>query len=226
MVNSHFLKKIMVIGEQQMLKSMGDYLSLAKENSESLIKIFTAPENEIAELCNRIEKNEKDADEITLHVKRNITSGAIGASLMENFLTLAEKFDDVIDKTYWVAREMKRTKNSLISNSFHTEPLLAFYENFVKILSINIQATEEVKKLLEISDIDGIKKVRERIENFEENVDEIKDGVIDRLYRISESITYLMFNHVNSIVHVLDDLLDNYEDISDLILNTMLSVSK
>ena len=57
-------------------------------------------------------------------------------------------------------------------------------------------------------------------------MDDIKDGVIDRLYRISESITYLMFNHVNSIVHVLDDLLDNYEDISDLILNTMLSVSK
>ena len=55
---------------------------------------------------------------------------------------------------------------------FDPFPYLAFYENFVKILSINIQATEEVKKLLEISDIDGIKKVRERIENFEENVDE------------------------------------------------------
>ena len=61
---------------------------------------------------------------------------------------------------------------------------------------------------------------------MEEKVDEIKDGIIDRLYRTSESISYLMFNHINSIVHTLDDLLDNCEDISDLVLNTMLSVSR
>ncbi len=226
MVNSHFLKKIMVIGEQQMLRSMEDYLNFARENSSSLITIFTYPENNITDICELIEKNEKDADDLTMHIKRNITSGAVGATLMENFLSLTEIFDDVIDKTYWVAREMKRTKNSLLANSFHEEPLQAFYDNFVKILTINMEATEKVRVLLESSSVEEVKAAREKIEELEESVDEIKDGTIDRLYRISESISFLMFNHVNSIAHVLDDLLDNYEDISDLVLNTMLSVSK
>jgi predicted phosphate transport protein (TIGR00153 family) len=226
MVNYHFLKKIMVIGERQSLLNMEKYLSLAIENSNILISMFEKPENNIIEMCKTISTNEKAADEITLLLKRDITSGAIGSSLMDNFLTLIEKFDDIIDKTYWISREMLRAKDSFIANVFHMEPIRGFYENFQKILQLNIQAVGNVNQMLEISDIEQVKTVRNKIQSLEEEVDEIKDGIIDRLYKTSESITYLTFNHINSIVHTLDDLLDNCEDISDLVLNTMLSVSR
>ncbi|MHB1439455.1 MAG: DUF47 domain-containing protein [Cuniculiplasma sp.] len=226
MVNYHFLKKLMIIGERQSLKNMEKYMSLAKENSRLLISIFEKPENDIQSMGKTIGENEKAADEITLQLKRDITSGAIGSSLMDNFLTLIEKFDDIIDKTYWISREMSRAKDSFIANGFHMEPIKGFYENFEKILELNLEAVDRVNSMLEVSEIDEVKEIRARIQELEEEVDEIKDGVIDRLYRTSESISYLMFNHVNSIVHTLDDLLDNCEDISDLVLNTMLSVSR
>ncbi len=226
MVNYHFLKKLMVIGERQSLMNMEKYLSLAQENSNLLMEIFEKPENDVQNMVKKIGLNEKEADEITLNLKRDITSGAIGSTLMDNFLTLIEKFDDIIDKTYWIAREMSRAKDSFIANGFHMEPIKGFYTNFITILEINLEAIGKVNKMLEVADIDQVKEVRGNIQEMEEKVDEIKDGIIDRLYRTSESISYLMFNHINSIVHTLDDLLDNCEDISDLVLNTMLSVSR
>ncbi|MGP6207413.1 DUF47 family protein [Cuniculiplasma sp. SKW3] len=226
MVNYHFLKKIMVIGERQSLLSMQRYMDLAIENSLLLIEIFQKPEDPIQEKTERVGENEKKADEVTLELKRNITSGAVGSTLMDNFLNLIETFDDIIDRTYWISREMGRTKDSLIANSFHTEPLSNFYSGFCTILQKNIDAVKKVNQMLQVSDIEEAKSIRRDIENMEEEVDEIKDGIIDRLYRISESISYLTFNHVNSVVHTLDDLLDDCEDISDLILNTMMSVSR
>ena len=226
MANYHFLKKLMVIGERQTLQNMETYLSLAEDNSKMLIQIFKDPSKDIADITKTIGYNEKKADEMTLEMKREVTSGAIGSSLMDNFLQLIEKFDDIIDKTYWIAREMNRAKDSLIANGFQMEPIKGFYENFQTILNKNLSALQNIKLILEDSDIENVKKIRGRIEELEESVDEVKDSVIDRLYRTSESISYLMFNHVNSVVHTLDDLLDNCEDISDLVLNTMMSVSR
>ncbi len=226
MANYHFLKKLMVIGERQTLQSMEKYLSFAEENTNMLMEIFKNPEADITNFSQKISSNEKDADEMTMTMKRDITSGAIGSSLMENFLDLIEKFDDIIDKTYWISREMKRAKDSFIANGFHMEPIKGFYEQFQAILDKNMSALRLVKLLLEDSDVDNVKKIRNNIQKLEESVDEIKDGIIDRLYRTSESISYLLFNHINSVVHTLDDLLDNCEDISDLVLNTMLSVSR
>lgn len=226
MVNYHFLKKIMVIGERQSLLSMQKYMEIGVENSKLLIEIFQRPEDPLEERMKRISDNEKKADEITLELKRNITSGAVGSTLMDNFLNLIETFDDIIDRTYWVSREMGRTKDSLIANLFHIEPLANFYSGFCTILQKNVEAVQKVNQMLQVSDIEEAKNIRKEIESMEEEVDEIKDGIIDRLYRISESISYLTFNHVNSVVHTLDDLLDDCEDISDLILNTMMSVSR
>lgn len=226
MADYHFLKKLMVIGERQTLQNMEKYLTFAEKNSNILIEIFKTPDADITELCKIISSNEKQADEMTMDMKRDITSGAIGSSLMENFLDLIERFDDIIDKTYWISREMKRAKDSFIANGFHMEPIKGFYEQFQIILDKNLKALGYVKLLLEDSDVDNVRKIRNRIQELEESVDEIKDGIIDRLYRTSESISYLMFNHINSVVHTLDDLLDNCEDISDLVLNTMLSVSR
>ncbi|MCL4345988.1 MAG: DUF47 family protein [Candidatus Thermoplasmatota archaeon] len=226
MVNYHFLKKIMVIGERQSLLEMQKYMDIAIENSLILIEIFQRPEDPIEDKALRVSENEKKADNITLELKRNITSGAVGSTLMDNFLNLIETFDDIIDRTYWISREMTRTKDSLIANSFHMEPVGNFYSGFCAILEKNIDAVKKVNQMLQVSDIDGAKSIRTDIEKMEEDVDEIKDGIIDRLYRISESITYLTFNHINSVVHTLDDLLDDCEDIADLILNTMMSVSR
>ncbi len=226
MADYHFLKKFMVIGERQTLQNMEKYLSFAEENAKILMEIFKNPEDDISSSCKKISSNEKEADEITMRMKRDITSGAIGSSLMENFLELIEKFDDIIDKTYWISREMKRAKDSFIANGFHMEPIKGFYEQYQLILTKSLSALQYVKLLLDDSDVENVKKIRGKIQELEETVDEIKDGIIDRLYRTSESISYLLFNHINSVVHTLDDLLDNCEDISDLVLNTMLSVSR
>ena len=62
------------------------------------------------------------------------------------------------------------------------EPIKGFYASFINILEINLEAIEKVNRMLEVADIDQIKEVRGNIQDMEEKVDEIKDGIIDRHY--------------------------------------------
>jgi uncharacterized protein Yka (UPF0111/DUF47 family) len=67
---------------------------------------------------------------------------------------------------------------------------------------------------------------RRQIEDKEERVDELKDEIIDELYRNSASIGYLTFSHLTDMVHKIDDLLDDCEDIADTVFTIITSLTK
>jgi uncharacterized protein Yka (UPF0111/DUF47 family) len=100
------------------------------------------------------------------------------------------------------------------------------YSNFIDIINSNISASKLIKQILEANNLEEIRTKREEIERLEQDVDEMKDGIIDLLYKKSDSISYLAFNHLNSMVHILDDMLDGCEDVSDIVLTIVQSVSK
>ena len=226
MVNYNFLKRLMVVGERQVLQKMTYYVELIESSSNYLMDMISGENENLETLAENVYEKEKEGDSLTFNLKNIITSGAIGSNLMDNFLELAETFDDILDKSYWVSREVVRARNSPLFKDEREKFIRNVYSNFIDIINSNVSASKLIKQILEANNLEEIRTKREEIETLEQDVDEMKDGIIDLLYKKSDSISYLTFNHLNSMVHILDDMLDGCEDVSDIVLTIVQSVSK
>jgi hypothetical protein len=226
MVNYSFLKRLMVVGERQVLQKMTYYAELIESSSTYIMEMISGENENLETLAENVYEKEKEGDSLTFNLKNIITSGAIGSNLMDNFLELAETFDDILDKTYWISREIVRARNSPLFKDEREKFIRNVYSNFIDIINSNISASKLIKQILEANNLEEIRSKREEIERLEQEVDEMKDGIIDLLYKKSDSISYLAFNHLNSMVHILDDMLDGCEDVSDIVLTIVQSVSK
>ena len=226
MVNYNFLKRLMVVGERQVLRKMIYYAELIELSSKFLLEMINAEDDDLQDLAESVYRKETEGDSLTFNLKNIITSGAIGSNLMDNFLELTETFDDILDKAYWVSREIVRARNSPLFKGESRQLIRNFYSSFIDIINSSLSASKFIKEMLEAETLDDVKNRREEIERLEQEVDEMKDGIIDSLYKKSDSITYLTFNHINAMVHTLDDMLDGCEDVSDIVLTIVQSVSK
>ncbi len=226
MVNYNFLKRLMVVGERQVLRKMIYYAELIELSSKFLLEMINAEDDDLQDLAESVYRKETEGDSLTFNLKNIITSGAIGSNLMDNFLELTETFDDILDKAYWVSREIVRARNSPLFKGESRQLIRNFYSNFIDIINSSISASTFIKEILEAETLDDVKNKREEIERLEREVDEMKDGIIDSLYKKSDSISYLTFNHINAMAHTLDDMLDGCEDVSDIVLTIVQSVSK
>ncbi|MCL4347797.1 MAG: DUF47 family protein [Candidatus Thermoplasmatota archaeon] len=226
MVNYSFLKRLMVVGERQVLQKMTYYAELIESSSNYILEMISGENENLETLAENVYEKEKEGDSLTFNLKNIITSGAIGSNLMDNFLELAETFDDILDKSYWISREVVRARNSPLFKDEREKFIRNVYSNFIDIINSNVSASKLIKQILEANNLEEIRTKREEIERLEQDVDEMKDGIIDLLYKKSDSISYLAFNHLNSMVHILDDMLDGCEDVSDIVLTIVQSVSK
>ncbi len=226
MVNYSFLKRLMVVGERQVLQKMTYYAELIESSSNYILEMISGENENLETLAENVYEKEKEGDSLTFNLKNIITSGAIGSNLMDNFLELAETFDDILDKSYWISREVVRARNSPLFKDEREKFIRSVYSNFIDIINSNVSASKLIKQILEANNLEEIRTKREEIERLEQDVDEMKDGIIDLLYKKSDSISYLAFNHLNSMVHILDDMLDGCEDVSDIVLTIVQSVSK
>ena len=226
MVNYSFLKRLMVVGERQVLQKMTYYAELIESSSNYIMEMISGENENLETLAENVYEKEKEGDSLTFNLKNIITSGAIGSNLMDNFLELAETFDDILDKSYWISREVVRARNSPLFKDEREKFIRNVYSNFIDIINSNVSASKLIKQILEANNLEEIRAKREEIERLEQDVDEMKDGIIDLLYKKSDLISYLAFNHLNSMVHILDDMLDGCEDVSDIVLTIVQSVSK
>ncbi len=225
MVNYSFLKKLLVVGEKNLLSRLSDYPKMGIESSKNLIEMLSAQDKNIELYNQTIRSIEKKGDELDIDFRHEVTSGAISSSLMDNILALIEKCDDILDKTYFVSREINRFKLNYIVKDREKDIITKTNVSFIQILNENIDALEYVYSILNENDLAKMRQDRRNIEKIEEDVDELKDGVIDYTYKMSENMSYLVFEHLNTLAHKLDDLLDDCEDISDLVFTIMLSVT-
>ena len=146
---------------------------------------------------------------------------------MDNLANLVETCDDILDKSYYISREIRRMgKNHNRKDDDSTKMLKTGYAVFIKMLDISKESFEHVRTIFLNAESAQMTLQRKSIEKLEEDVDELKDDLIDDVYRNADSISFLVFSHLIGVVHKIDDLLDDCEDISDLILNIETSVTK
>ncbi len=227
MVNANFLKKLLMVGEKSVLSKLTGYIDYAKEAVDILEKMLQIDHVDYDSLNNEVRIIERSADELTVEIKHDITSGAISSNLMDNLANLVETCDDILDKSYYISREIRRMgKNHNRKDDDSTKMLKSGYAVFVKMLDISRISLEHVRTIFLNAESAQMTEQRKNIEKLEEDVDELKDDLIDEVYRNSDNISFLVFSHIIGVVHKIDDLLDDCEDISDLVMNIETSVTK
>lgn len=227
MVNAGFLKKIMVVGERNVLQQLTSFTDMAQTAALELKEMLRIEDDGKGERNEKIKNLEKKADEISMSIKQQITGGAISSNLMDNLITLVETCDDLLDRSYFISREIKRVHENAHKFDEATTGLLKDgYDVCRRILDVTSDALKQVEILLEATDARKIDDARGRIEKMEEEVDDMKDNLIDRLYANSDGIPYIVFIHLTELVHKLDDMLDDCEDISDLVHTIKVSITR
>ncbi len=226
MVNTNFLKRLLIVGEKNVLNQLTQFTDLGTEASD-LLKMMVSQSDDLNNLNDEIREIEKKGDDITIKTKEDITGGAISSNLMDNLITVTETFDDIIDKAYFVSREIRRMKLDYKEKSEAATELVSYsYSIFSDMLELNKEALNLCGKMLKSTDIATMRDIREKIEVIEERGDEYKDDLIDEIYAVADSVSYLVFTHLTGVVHKIDDMLDGCEDASDLILTINLSLTK
>ena len=225
MVNSGFLKRIMVVGEKHVLGEMTGYMDMALEATGLLYEMLDTNQKRMLEINDKIRLLERKADDYGMQLTHEITSGAISSNLMDNLLNLTDKCDDILDKTHYLSREIKRM-NIDYKRTNGTAIIASSYKTFRIMIEKSREAIKSVSAMFTDTNMDSLKEERMKIEVLEESVDELKDNLIDYIYRHADEMHFLAYEHLMSLVHKIDDMVDDCEDISDLLLNIILSVSK
>ncbi|WP_083808294.1 DUF47 family protein [Thermoplasma acidophilum] len=225
MVNSHFLKRIISVGEKDILSRLTDYTELAYKESDILIDMLSN-RNSLVEKNEEIKEIEKVGDELDISIRQDITKGAISPTLMNNLLQLVEKCDDMVDTGYFISREIKRMFLDYAGGMEKCINLVAkSYSTFISMLEYNKAALKHLNQMLTASEDDKIRDERIAIEKLEEKVDELKDDTFDYIYRNADGLPYLVFSHLTDLTHKIDDMLDDCEDAADLIITITRSIT-
>lgn len=226
MVNTSFLKRLLIVGEKNVLNQLTEYTDLGVESSD-LLRMMLTGDDDLQLLNDEIREIERKGDDLAIGIKNEITGGAISSNLMDNLITLTETCDDMIDKSYFISREIKRMMLDHVEKDENALLLIHnSYQIYSEMLTLNKEALSYVKRMLKSGDMNVMREIRKSIEVIEEKGDEYKDDLIDEIYRVADSISYLVFNHLTAVAHKIDDMLDDCEDISDLILTINLSLTK
>jgi uncharacterized protein Yka (UPF0111/DUF47 family) len=206
-----FIERILQGGEKEILEKLNQMADIGIEASKFIDELILK-----GGTIEKIKDLEKRSDNVAFEITNMITSGGIAPNLIDNLLELVNKEDNIIDSMYNLARELLRY-------NIHNKELDKYVkERLLKMNSFAKEALSTMKKMHVSDRLSEIRKFRRKIEELEEEGDEIKDGLFDIAY--IKKIDYKTFYHIIELAHKADDMLDNCEDSSDIFLTVMSSI--
>jgi len=190
------------------------------------MKMLDCSNLEISQYKETIRKNEMDGDHLTFELKNEITNGAITPNLMDSFNLLIDKCDDILDRLYYMSREILRYQDFLLTSGQDVkEKTCQYYSKLRNMLIYNLEAQKSIMEMLEQNTIEKMVSLWSRVSGLEEEVDDLKDELLDSLYKEANKLHYLTFLHLAEITHKIDDLLDTSQDIADILINVAITVT-
>jgi len=212
------------IGERKTFVELSEIIEIGRKANSIMVELIvsgaslTGPNEDIRLL-------EKQSDRLSFKIKEDIVNGAVNPNVLDNLLECVELADSIIDDYYFVSRELNRIAKVRFDGSLALQapeigPL------FSKSLDLAEQAMVVLLKILTTTDLSEVAELRSKIELLEKEGDNIKDDGFDRLYMSALNIHYLQFAHISELLHKFDDILDSCEDLADLFVSIMTSISK
>jgi len=158
---------------------------------------------------------EKKADDIHRKIVEEICEGAFFGGIREDLLNILEKVDSIADSAKDSAKilTLRRLEDRIINYVFEDDDLIDF-------LSSCLMAAVKLKEV-----INGLKKGRDFafehvkfVEEYEEKADELKARVLKRIFEKAEEFNVLSVMQLKDFINIADNIADNAEDASDIVL--------
>lgn len=167
------------------------------------------------ELARSVFEGETSADTIHRELSLKVAEGAFFGGVREDILNLLEKIDDIADSAKDAARSI--TSDSRLGHEAREFLGSDDMKKFLEDLKSSVSALSELVRAFDKGKAEVLSKVH-TVEEFEEWADTRKDALVKRLFAASKEMDPVTVILLRDFIFVADDIADNAEDASDVIL--------
>lgn len=203
------LKKIFSTGLEDIREKIGDHIALSQESLlilQGIILNKSLDRSAVDEAVRKATALEREGDEIVRDLMDKVAQGAVVPTITNVVMVMLDNVDNVLDMIYFAIKEVKRGHH-LWTN----EQVYAVVSAEVKeMLDLSKTMLEYLQNMLNARDVDDIRRYARLISSLEEEIDEIKENILDRIYGLE--LSAVAFNHLVSLVYTADKIADNIQD--------------
>lgn len=203
------LKKIFSTGLEDIREKIGDHIALSQESLlilQGLILDKSLDRSAVDEAVRKATALEREGDEIVRDLMDKVAQGAVVPTITNVVMVMLDNVDNVLDMIYFAIKEVKRGHHLWTS-----EQVYAVVSAEVKeMLDLSKTMLEYLQNMLNARDVDDIRRYARLISSLEEEIDEIKENILDRIYGLE--LSAVAFNHLVSLVYTADKIADNIQD--------------
>jgi predicted phosphate transport protein (TIGR00153 family) len=203
------LKKIFSTGLEDIREKIGDHIALSQESLlilQGLILNKSLDRSAVDEAVRKATALEREGDEIVRDLMDKVAQGAVVPTITNVVMVMLDNVDNVLDMIYFAIKEVKRGHHLWTS-----EQIYAVVSAEVKeMLDLSKIMLEYLQNMLNARDVDDTRRYARLISSLEEEIDEIKENILDRIYGLE--LSAVAFNHLVSLVYTADKIADNIQD--------------
>jgi predicted phosphate transport protein (TIGR00153 family) len=203
------LKKIFSTGLEDIREKIGDHIALSQESLlilQGLILNKSLDRSAVDEAVRKATALEREGDEIVRDLMDKVAQGAVVPTITNVVMVMLDNVDNVLDMIYFAIKEVKRGHHLWTS-----EQIYAVVSAEVKeMLDLSKTMLEYLQNMLNARDVDDTRRYARLISSLEEEIDEIKENILDRIYGLE--LSAVAFNHLVSLVYTADKIADNIQD--------------
>jgi predicted phosphate transport protein (TIGR00153 family) len=203
------LKKIFSTGLEDIREKIGDHIALSQESLlilQGLILDKSLDRSAVDEAVRKATALEREGDEIVRDLMDRVAQGAVVPTITNVVMVMLDNVDNVLDMIYFAIKEVKRGHHLWTS-----EQVYAVVSAEVKeMLDLSKTMLEYLQNMLNARDVDDTRRYARLISSLEEEIDEIKENILDRIYGLE--LSAVAFNHLVSLVYTADKIADNIQD--------------
>jgi len=158
---------------------------------------------------------EKEGDEIHRRLSTQIAEGAFFGGVREDMLNLLEKIDNIADSAKDASRFLEAEGNldEFAVSVLRSEDMKQFVEN----LRRAVYALGDLVGAFRTSRREMLERLH-RVEEFEEAADSNKDELLKHIFSNASQPNPITVIQMRDFIFVSDDIADNAEDASDVVL--------
>ena len=205
--------------ERAIVEGVGSHLATVKRTVEDfgglVDSVSSGDPASAGRFFDDVMGDETKADTIHRDLSLRVANGAFFGGVREDILALLEKIDDIADS----AKDASRLLNVEVGANGSAIELLRSDEMrlFIADLKGSVSALENLIAAFTISKKEVLARVHS-VEEFEESADSRKDVLLRELFRGASNLNPVTVIQLRDFIFVADDIADNAEDASDVVL--------
>ncbi len=208
--------------ENELFEKITQHLDLSIQALRTLI----TPECKISseDCIKKVAEYEKKGDELSREIFELLSRGAVTIHILNIAELLVHALDDVLDEIHILSREFDRLRR----HSRNIKLIESIFEYITNCCNKALKGLNNLKTIFEnilSEDVSSTRVTIGTIEKLEEEVDELKNSMIENIYSEAPNLSTVEFYSAISIIFMVDTILDKIKDVAELALILMISIA-